>query len=206
MLPVKQNICGLILAAGLSSRMNEFKPLMPLRKKTLIENAIDSVLSGGAGSATVVIGYRGAVVETLLRRRYGELVQIVWNLEYDRTDMMHSIQIGCGALPECEAFFLLPGDMPVVRRSTFEKLLQARREKQSLVIFPTLKDWRKHPPLIDSGLIPEIQTFQGPGGLRGLWQWHEESIQTVPVDDEGVWIDLDTPKDYQLCRLQYEHK
>ena len=145
-------------------------------------------------------------METLLRRRYGELVQIVWNLEYDRTDMMHSIQIGCGALPECEAFFLLPGDMPVVRRSTFEKLLQARREKQSLVIFPTLKDWRKHPPLIDSGLIPEIQTFQGPGGLRGLWQWHEESIQTVPVDDEGVWIDLDTPKDYQLCRLQYEHK
>lgn len=206
MLPVKQNICGLILAAGLSSRMNEFKPLMPLRKKTLIENAIDSVLSGGAGSVTVVIGYRGAELETLLRRRYGELVQIVWNQEYDRTDMMHSIQIGCGALPECEAFFLLPGDMPVVRRSTFEKLLQARREKQSLVIFPTLKGWRKHPPLIDSGLIPEIQTFQGPGGLRRLWQWHEESIQTVPVDDEGVWIDLDTPKDYQLCRLQYEHK
>ncbi len=44
---VRRRIGGLILAAGLSSRMGDFKPLMPLRGKTLIENTIDSLLLCG---------------------------------------------------------------------------------------------------------------------------------------------------------------
>lgn len=197
-------VCGLILAAGLSSRMGDFKPLMPLRGKTLVENAIDSVLEGGAQTVVAVTGYRGTEVEAVLRRRYSYEVCSVRNPHFAKTDMLYSIQIGCRALPECNAFFLLPGDMPVVRRSTFRKLLAARPTEGISVTFPTLEGFRKHPPLVDARLIPEILTFQGEGGLRSLWQRHEKLIRTVPVDDEGVCIDLDTRQDYQACRQTYE--
>lgn len=198
------DVCGMILAAGLSSRMGEFKPLLPLRGKTLIENTVDSVLDGGAQSAVVVTGYRGAEVEEVLRRRYGARVTPVRNPGFAETDMLRSVQIGCCALPACDAFFLLPGDMPVVRRATFRKLLSARPAEGVSVIFPTLGGFRKHPPLVDARLIPEILAFQGEGGLRGLWRQHESLIRTVPVDDEGVWVDLDTRQDYQKCRQAYE--
>ena len=47
---MSRRIGGLILTAGLSSRMGDFKPLMPLRDKTLIENSIDSMLLCGIRS------------------------------------------------------------------------------------------------------------------------------------------------------------
>ncbi|MEA4993298.1 MAG: nucleotidyltransferase family protein [Oscillibacter sp.] len=200
----RPNVCGLILAAGLSSRMGEFKPLMPLRGKTLIENTIDSVFSGGAQSVVVVTGYRAAEVETVLRWCYQSRVLSVRNPDYASTDMLRSIQIGCRAMPGCDAFFLLPGDMPVVRRATFRKLLKAKPADEPSVVFPTLGGYRKHPPLVDAGLIPDILSFHGSGGLRQLWRQHEDLIFTVPVDDIGVWVDLDTQQDYQACRQTYE--
>ena len=195
---------GLILAAGLSSRMGEFKPIMPLQGKTLIENAVDSIFAGGAVSVTVVVGYRGEELSALLHVRYGERVRIVWNYDYAVTDMLRSIQIGCQALLPCDGFFLLPGDMPAVRRETFRRLAAAWSPDIPGVVFPTLDGYRKHPPLIDFRLVPELLAYDGEGGLRELWRRHEEWIRTVPVDDEGVWVDLDTQTDYRTCREKFE--
>jgi CTP:molybdopterin cytidylyltransferase MocA len=200
----QQKICGLILAAGLSSRMEDFKPLMSLNGRTLIENAVSSVLDGGARSVVVVTGYRGIELKALLQSCYGDQVIIAENHNYAMTDMMHSIKIGCQALPSCDAFFLLPGDMPLVGQSTFHKLLVARPKEKVSVVFPTLGGYRKHPVLIDVRLIPDILAFEDNGGLRQLWKKHEELIRTVPVEDKGVWIDLDTQNDYQVCKLAYE--
>lgn len=196
-------ISALVLAAGLSSRMGDFKPLLPLREKTLIENAIDSVLQGGAGTVVVVTGFHAEEVEAVLER-YGDRVRFVRNPDYARTDMLCSIRIGVRALPPCDAFYLLPGDMPVVRQSTFERLRAARRPDRVSIIFPTLDGYRKHPPLIDAGMIPEIASFHSEGGLRELWKRHEAKIITVPVDDKGVWVDVDTPDDYHRCRETYD--
>ncbi len=204
------NVSALVLAAGLSTRMGEFKPLLPLRGKTLIENAIDSVLRGGAKQAVVVTGCRAGEIEAVLEH-YGSRVQFVRNEEYARTDMLHSIRIGVGALPKCDAFFLLPGDMPVVRQETFARLHCAWKTavqedgKRVCAVFPTLDGYRKHPPLIDAGMIREIRTFQSEGGLRELWKKHGSEIIEVPVDDSGVWVDLDTPGDYRKCRKTYDH-
>ena len=195
---------GLILAAGLSSRMGEFKPLLPLRGRTLIENAADSVFAGGAASVTVVVGYRGEELSALLRARYGERVHIAWNPDYAGTDMLRSIRIGCQALPPCDGFFLLPGDMPAVRQETFRRLAAAWPTEPPGVIFPTLDGCRKHPPLIDFRLVPELLAYDGEGGLRELWRRHEEWVRAVPVDDEGVRIDLDTQTDYRLCREKFD--
>ncbi|MFT4005758.1 MAG: NTP transferase domain-containing protein [Lacrimispora sp.] len=52
------SVCGLILAAGLSSRMGDFKPLMPFKGKALIESTIDSMLAAGVKQIVIVLGYR----------------------------------------------------------------------------------------------------------------------------------------------------
>lgn len=201
----EEAICGLVLAAGLSSRMQAFKPLMPLRGKTLIENTIDSIFSCGAKKVVVVTGHRAEELEPILKSRYADRVIIARNADYARTDMLCSIRIGCRAMPECDAFFLLPGDMPVVQESTFRSLMEHRGPEPS-VIFPTLDGYRKHPPLVDYRLVPRILSFSGEGGLRQLWKEQESIIRTVPVDDAGVWVDLDTRQDYENCKEQYEKK
>ena len=56
-------INGLIVAAGLSSRMKDFKPLMKINNKPLIMNTIDSLRQGGIKDIYVVVGYRGDEIE-----------------------------------------------------------------------------------------------------------------------------------------------
>ena len=199
----EETYCGLVLAAGLSTRMQAFKPLMPLRGKTLIENTIDSIFSSGAKKVVVVTGHRAGELEPILKEKYADRVIIARNENFASSDMLTSIRIGCGRLPECDAFFLLPGDMPVVRESTFRTII-SQRDSEVSVIFPTLDGYRKHPPLVDFRLVPKILEFDGDGGLRQLWKQLESIIRTVPVDDTGVWVDLDTKEDYDQCKEQYE--
>ena len=196
---MKGNCCyaGLVLAAGMSTRMGDFKPLMRLGDKTLIETSVGSLLLGGAEHVTVVTGFRGDEIEQVLAQTYAEKVSFVRNREYASSDMMQSIRLGCSALPACEAFFLLPGDKPMIKQSTFKRLLLAR--PKGGVAFPTLEGYRKHPPLIDFELVPKILAYKGECGLRGLWKELEDIIVSIPVDDEGVWIDLDTMEDYTRC-------
>lgn len=179
--------------------MGDFKPLMPFKGKTLIESTIDSMLAAGVKQIVIVLGYRGNDIESILRLYYGKEIIYTRNPHYETTDMLASIKFGLRAMPSCEAFFLLPGDMPVVKKSTFLKLLKARTDGPPSVLFPTLEECRKHPPLIDYRFRDLILEFEGEGGLRQLWKQQEDSIIQVPVDDDGVWIDLDTREDYEIC-------
>lgn len=203
-----KRIGALVLAAGKSERMGEFKPLMLLRGRTLIENTVDSALEGGADFATVTVGCRGEEIACLLRRRYGRAVNIVWNRDYADSDMLRSIKLGCAGLPECEAFFLLPGDMPAIGRETFALLLREARScgGRPYIIFPTLDGFRKHPPLIHRHFVQDILRFESGGGLRDFWQTQSEYVKTAAVGDIGVWVDLDTPEDFSLCRTQFENE
>ena len=194
---------GLILAAGLSSRMGEFKPLLPFGSKTLIESAIDSMLDAGVHRVVVVLGFGGEKIETLLRKHYDSNVICAWNYRYAVTDMLESIKCGLQKMPECQSFFLLPGDMPVVKRSTFSKLLSRRPKARPFLLFPTLEGHQKHPPLIHSYFIPAILEYSGEGGLRRIWTQYPEYVANVPVDDLGVWIDIDTRQEYEHCISQY---
>lgn len=197
---MEHRICGLIVAAGLSSRMGCFKPLMPLRGKTILENTIDSLLICGVRQIVVVLGYRGQEVETILRSRYlSGIIHPVYNHAYASTDMLASIQIGAAALAPCSAFFLMPGDMPVVTKETFLTVYHAHSGLTPSITFPTLDGYRKHPPLISSAFIPAICAYRGQDGLRGFWKEHEYAITTVAVDDAGCWTDLDTYEQYCRC-------
>lgn len=191
--------CGLILAAGLSSRMGDFKPLMPFRGRTLIESTIDSMLAAGIKQIVVVLGYRGDDIESVLNLNYGNEIICTRNPDYETTDMLASIKYGLRAIPLCKSFFLLPGDMPVVKKGTFLKMLKACPARRPSILFPTLGGYRKHPPLIDYTFRDLILNFEGQGGLRQIWKQQEDFILHVPVDDDGVWIDLDTREDYEVC-------
>ena len=197
---------GLLLAAGLSRRMGEFKPLMRFEGKTLLECSIDSMLEGGAESVVVVLGYRAEEVQAVLRGAYGpERLRLAYNSAYETTDMLASIKIGIRALPPLDAFLLLPGDMPAVGRDTFHALQEVMRKTGAKVVFPTVEGHRKHPPLISGACARDILSYIGGGGLRGMWQNYAGEIAEVAVTDEGCLMDADTMDDFRRL-TDYLHK
>lgn len=194
---------GLILAAGMSKRMGEFKPLLYINGKPMIEQSIDSMLDSGVKRVTLVLGYQGEKIEAVLKEAgySGAQIHIVYNEDYRTTEMLDSVKIGVRSINDCEAFYLLPGDMPAISQNTFSNVRKAMEETKAKIVFPTLEGYRKHPPLLSVDCIPAILNFKSEGGLRELWKDFEHEIINIPVDDEGCNLDVDTKPQYQyVCQ------
>ncbi len=198
-------INAVILAAGLSSRMEAFKPLLELKGKTMIEHCIDCMLEAGVNQTVVVLGYRAKDIEELLRKNYEcNRVILVHNQRYMETDMLTSVKVGISALQDCDGFYILPGDMPAICTSTFLALEVAMRKTNAMVTFPEVDGHRTHPPLISWKCKDLILRFEGDGGLREMWKQLENQIITVPVNDSGCLMDADTREDYDRLKHYME--
>lgn len=187
-------LAAVIPAAGLSSRMGELKPLLPLGQSTVLQQTVTSCLRAGIRTVIVVLGHRHQELSRLLA---GWSVQIVINPDY-RTGMFSSVVAGLNDLPATVAgCFLLPGDVPLVQPTTFALLADAWQSSGASLIRPVCAGRQGHPPLIAARLFPGILAWQQAGGLRACLQHLAADSVMVEVADQGILLDADTPEDYR---------
>ncbi len=186
-------ISAIILSAGYSSRMGEFKPLLPLGDTTVIERAVALFRGAGIDDVRVVVGHRAEELLPVLDRLQ---VQPVLNDRY-REGMFSSIVAGVASLEDdVEAFFLLPVDIPLVRSDTVIALLRAYRNGVNGIAYPVCNGRRGHPPLIAARYRDEILEWNGEGGLKPVLNRNNGDSLDVETGDEGILRDMDTPEDY----------
>jgi len=186
-------LAAVILAAGCSSRMGQFKPRLPLGNGSAIEHTIAAFQSAGIADIIVVTGHRGRELAGVLE---GQGVNCVFNPNYD-SGMYSSIIVGIEvSSPETEAVFIHPADIPLVRCSTITKLAAAYKTNRASVTYPVFRNRRGHPPLISQTVFPHIVGSKPGDGLRGVLRRFEGQSATVSVLDEGIHLDMDTPADY----------
>ena len=190
----KDKITAIILAAGFSSRMGSFKPLLPLIETSLIERVIQLFRSAGINDIRVVVGHRADEVTPLIEM-FG--AQSIVNRNY-HDGMFSSVLTGVQSLtPTTSGFFILPVDVPLVRRQTLLDLFNAFFQRNGKICYPTFLGKRGHPPLIPMVFAEGIKCWSGHNGLRGFLALHEKDAAEVPVADQYILKDLDTPVDYQ---------
>jgi CTP:molybdopterin cytidylyltransferase MocA len=175
--------------------MGDFKPLLPLGDKTVIETAVASLRQGGVQDIRVVVGYRASELYAVLDRLD---VRIIENPDYAK-GMFSSVVTGLRTFAgDAEAFLLLPGDTPLIRRYSIKKLVQAYRKLAPTVVYPVFNGQMGHPPLISARCFEHILEDNGAAGLRGvLAQFGLDAVE-VEVADQGVVLDIDLPEDYSL--------
>ena len=193
MIDPQKHIAALIPAAGYSSRMGAFKPLLPLGDGTVIDRVIGIFRTAGIEDIIIVVGYAKEQLIPVIEKQ-----SVRW-VENDRFEegMFSSIRAGIKHIgAHTEAFFLLPCDVPFVKPETFTKLVDAYQGTDRLIIRPCYRKRRGHPPLISASFIPFIHDFNRPGGLRALLAEHESDTYDVECDDEGILINMNTMEDY----------
>ncbi len=190
-------IAAIILAAGHSTRMGDFKPLLPLGEGTVLEQAVSLFRRAGIQNLLVVTGHEGERLTPLLQTL--EVPQVA-NPHY-REGMFTSIRAGLRALPEeAAAFFLLPVDIPLIRPQTVKTLLRTWRTGRHGIIQPVFYGTYGHPPLISTRYRQTILTSGGEGGLKKLLLSFAADTLELEVPDEYILLDMDTPEDYRtLC-------
>lgn len=183
-------LVGVILAAGLSSRMGRFKPMLEIGGKSMVRRVVELMQNAGADPVIVVTGHRHEELETHLSRCG---VQFVYNPDYASTQQIESLQLALTELPrDCTRVLISPADIPLVRQDTVRRLLAAEGE----FIRPNLNGKSGHPVILGKGLIPFVRKYDGPGGLNGAVKQSGIAIRDVSVNDANVLIDNDTLEDY----------
>ena len=192
---------ALIPAAGLSSRMGRYKPLLPLGRTTMIETVIDLFKAAGIREVIVVTGHNhdqlAGTVEAAGARP-------LFNPDY-ASGMFSSIRNGVATLSSgIEGFFLLPADIPAIRPATLNFIRRKFEAAKDSLIVPAFNGQTGHPPLIPARLIPLITGADPDANLRRILFSDPSRIIQLPVHDRGILMDADTPEGYEQIKQKYE--
>ena len=194
---VESRLAAIVLAAGYSSRMADFKPLLPLAGITALERCIGLFRAAGVAEVIAVLGYRAEELQPLAENAGA---RCVLNPHFEQ-GMFSSIATGSRALGGgVEAAFVLPADIPLVRPNTIHQLAAAFVTRRAGIVYPVFEGHRGHPPLIARKILAKAAEEGAAGPLSDLLARHESKVIDLPVADQGIHMDMDTPADYDELR------
>lgn len=181
---------AVIVAAGMSTRMHDFKQLMKIDGMAMAEHVAVNFRRAGIQDIVMVTGYRAEQVEKALSYL---CITFLRNKDYETTQMFDSAKLGLACLKDrCDRILFCPADIPLFSDETVDALLAA----EGKLVFPVYNGRNGHPIRIDTDLIPQILEYQGDRGLKGALDSLSVEPVRLSVADEGSVTDADTKEDY----------
>lgn len=188
-----RKIAGVLLAAGMSSRMGQNKLFLSLEGRTVLERAVATAIEAGLDPLVVVVGHEADRVRAALA---GSPVVLVFNPDHARGQNT-SIAAGAAALPpDVDAAVVMLADMPRVDAAMIRGLVAAFRERRPPLVASRYGDVVAPPILYGAPLFAELRGLAGERCGKAIVRRHgEEAIELDwPVDR---LTDLDTPEDLE---------
>ena len=190
---------ALIVAAGMSSRMGDFKPLLNIGSISIAQRVVATFQQAGVDKIVMITGYNATLLE---RHLSGNGVVFLRNEDYQTTQMFDSVCIGLRYLRDkCDRVLFTPVDIPLFTAATVRALL----ETDAPLACPAVDGETGHPTLIDASLFDRILADPGDQGLRGALDRCGAELRLLPVEDRGILHDADTPEDYKAL-LKYHNE
>jgi len=180
---------ALILAAGLSSRMGFPKLLLAEKNELLFERMIRNLKLINWGEICIVLS--DLHLADLVSERQPE-INIIHN-QFPERGMISSIRLGLAEAHENAAGILtLPIDHPLV---SIETLNAMRNTAESgSVVIPTFQGRRGHPTWWGKSYWNYLNDTHADNGANAILRLLEVKIKEIPVDDDGVLININTPE------------
>ena len=198
-------LCGVILAAGESSRMGTDKALLHWPPpapgqvsvgKTFLSAAIEA-LSAWTEMVIVVAGKNEPVLAPVV---YAMGAFLVSNPDPSR-GQFSSLQVGLrhvlGRGRDTAMVTLV--DRPPANRSTVEKLratFEAVASRGKWAVVPEFQGKHGHPIVLGREMIEKFLRASETATAREVEHQNQERIEYIPVDDPFVTMNVDTPQDY----------
>ncbi len=182
-------ISAIVLAAGQATRFGRCKQLVLVDGKALLDRVLDNLRASKIEDVVVVLG---AHAEEIRGRISFDGVRVVVNNDF-ADGMSTSIQAGLRALPErAEAAMIVLADQPFVTPRTLDLLIDEYSRVRPKAIIPTYNNVRGNPAIVGRALFGEMMNLRGDTGARSIFG---NDVMTLPVDDRGVTMDIDTMED-----------
>lgn len=188
-------VTGLLIAAGLSSRMGSNKALLPYNGVPFAA-VITARLLTACDKVIVVLGHQAAEVRAAITAHTSKeaVITFVENSQY-MLGMFTSLQQG---LNQADTEWLLYHftDQPGLADSFYEQFLLQRGPGKEW-IQPVYSGRKGHPILIHSSVFPSILQAPPDSNLRACLQQYNIKRHLWECATPAIFQDIDTPEAYQ---------
>jgi molybdenum cofactor cytidylyltransferase len=188
----------IVLAAGAGSRFGgpSHKLAQAIGESTVLSRTLEAAI--GSGLPVIVVTTAGLAQLALRSVAARDIVLFPadGSAAGAALGMGYSIAAGVAARPDASGWIVLPGDMPLVTPSTLQRI--ARALADHLVVYAEHQGRRGHPVGFSSGLYSDLLGLSGDEGARRLLARYP--ALGLDVDDPGVLVDIDTPRDLDAVR------
>lgn len=221
-------IAVVILSAGESRRMGQPKALLPFpeffrnatgesedspaaqtetasaQPKTFLCHLIEVTRHPRAGILRVVVGAHATEIRAQAKLDADELVV---NEEW-RRGQLSSLQAAIHSLPagETDGMLVCLVDHPLISALLISTLLETFERDKNKIVIPTYRGKRGHPVIFPSALYAELLGLREDApeniGARAVVRAHAADVVEIPVNEEGVIINLNDPESFRRFSAQ----
>lgn len=191
---------AIILAAGLSSRMNDTnKLLLKAGEKSLLQIVIDELIQSQVENIIVVLGYQHNEVAKVIPHQ--EKVTFVVNKNYKK-GQLSSIQAGLQhGNSHRDSFMICLGDMPLLKSSDYDHMIQKyqeiNKEVDQPIVRPVFKNSIGHPVIFHKTYEKDILANKKENNCRPIIEANRANFRPVEVMYLNYFFDVDVDMDYQ---------
>ena len=192
-------IPGIVLSAGDSSRMGRPKALLPIGPdgETFLHRITRVLREGGVEDVIVVLGRDADAIRQAVSA-VPHHMRLIDNEDYEQ-GQLSSLLVGLRAAdrPGVRAVLVTLVDVPLFSAATVQTVLTAYQAGDAPIVRPTKQGRHGHPVIFDRALFPELRHADPTTGAKSVVHAHRAEVLEVEVSDEGAFIDIDTPADYE---------
>ena len=189
---------SLLIAAGLSSRMGKFKPLLIYKNEPVIISIIKKLVSF-SGYVFIVTGFKEKELIEIIVNHFPESelknkIVFVFNQNFEK-GMFTSLQKGLSEVKVCDWLLYHFVDQPQIPQSFYNDFISQTDDKFDW-IQPSYNNKKGHPVLIRKSLFKYIINAEEDSSLKEITNSVKINKKIWDCNYKEILSDIDTPEDY----------
>lgn len=188
-------IAGILLAAGMSSRMGQNKLLMPYGDSTIVKNSIARMAESDVDHLFLITGHdRSAITEAVIPR-YENRISVLHNEKY-RQGHLESVKCALRNLDRSfSAALFMVADKPNLTTELINRAISAFRSQRPCILYVETPHGRGHPIIFASPIFDDIIAYEGDRMADFMIDKYKDRV--YELNDGRVQFDIDTPTDFE---------
>ncbi|MEQ9563515.1 MAG: bifunctional UDP-N-acetylglucosamine diphosphorylase/glucosamine-1-phosphate N-acetyltransferase GlmU [Woeseiaceae bacterium] len=175
-----------ILAAGQGTRMRSSSPkvLQPLAGRPMLSHVIECSKALGASDICVVYGFGGDAVRAAFSQE-----NIRWALQQEQLGTGHAVRQAMPGTPDDNRVLILFGDVPLLRRDTLQKVIDACGKDEVAVLTVDQDDPTGYGRIVreNGRVVRNVEEKDANEAERAIREINT-GVQTMPAAKLKAWL------------------